>query len=119
MKNRVGRECFGRGREGLLCMPPTQAFEGWAGRKPRERAELLREAYPADHARRRALLGKLITLENGKALSDSRGQGGLRGRTLPVVRGRSLSATSAIFRLRRRRARASLRSTSRPALPCW
>ncbi len=45
----------------------------WAGRKPRERAEILRKAYEliiADAER----LAKLITLENGKALSDSRGE---------------------------------------------
>ncbi len=44
----------------------------WAGRKPRERAEILRKAFEliiADAER----LAKLITLENGKALSDSRG----------------------------------------------
>src|SRR6266446_4878032 len=49
------------------------AFEGWAGRKPRERAEILRKAYEVimGEAER---LAKLITLENGKALSDSRGE---------------------------------------------
>src|SRR5262250_455863 len=49
------------------------AFEGWAGRKPRERAEVLRKAYEVimGEAER---LAKLITLENGKALSDSRGE---------------------------------------------
>ena len=49
------------------------AFKDWAGRKPRERAEILRKAYEliiADAER----LAKLITLENGKALSDSRGE---------------------------------------------
>src|SRR6201995_3372758 len=49
------------------------AFEGWAGRKPRERGEILRKAYEVimSEAER---LAKLITLENGKALSDSRGE---------------------------------------------
>ena len=49
------------------------AFEGWAGRKPRERAEILRKAYEViiGEAER---LAKLITLENGKALGDSRGE---------------------------------------------
>jgi succinate-semialdehyde dehydrogenase/glutarate-semialdehyde dehydrogenase len=49
------------------------AFAGWAGRKPRERAEVLRKAYEVimGEAER---LAKLITLENGKALSDSRGE---------------------------------------------
>ena len=49
------------------------AMADWAGRKPRERAEILRKAYEliiADAER----LAKLITLENGKALSDSRGE---------------------------------------------
>jgi succinate-semialdehyde dehydrogenase/glutarate-semialdehyde dehydrogenase len=49
------------------------AFADWAGRKPRERSEILRKAYEliiADAER----LAKLITLENGKALSDSRGE---------------------------------------------
>src|SRR5690242_10071577 len=49
------------------------AFEGWAGRKPRERAEILRKAY--DLIMRDAeRFAKLITLENGKALPDSRGE---------------------------------------------
>src|SRR5215471_6790008 len=49
------------------------AFDGWAGRKPRERAEILRKAYEVimGEAER---LAKLITLENGKALADSRGE---------------------------------------------
>jgi succinate-semialdehyde dehydrogenase/glutarate-semialdehyde dehydrogenase len=49
------------------------AFPGWAARKPRERAEILRKAYELiiKEAERFA---KLITLENGKALSDSRGE---------------------------------------------
>ena len=49
------------------------AFEGWAGRKPRERGEILRKCY--DLIMRDAeRFAKLITLENGKALSDSRGE---------------------------------------------
>ena len=49
------------------------AFEGWAGRKPRERAEILRKAYELI-MRDAERLAKLITIENGKALSDSRGE---------------------------------------------
>src|SRR6201995_2469056 len=49
------------------------AFDGWAGRKPRERAEILRKAYEVIMAQSERL-AKLITLENGKALSDSRGE---------------------------------------------
>jgi len=49
------------------------AFAAWGAKKPRERAEILRKAY--DLIMRDAeRLAKLITLENGKALSDSRGE---------------------------------------------
>src|SRR4029079_17564624 len=42
------------------------AFAGWAGKKPRERGEILRKAY--DLIMRDAeRLAKLITIENGKA----------------------------------------------------
>ena len=50
-----------------------EAFEGWAGRKPRERAEILRKAYELI-MRDAERFAKLITLENGKALPDSRGE---------------------------------------------
>lgn len=49
------------------------ALAGWAARKPRERAEILRRAYElimGDAER----FAKLITVENGKSLSDSRGE---------------------------------------------
>src|SRR5262249_24300617 len=46
------------------------AFEGWAGRRPRDRAEVLRKAYEIIMAEAERL-AKLITLGNGKALSDS------------------------------------------------
>jgi succinate-semialdehyde dehydrogenase / glutarate-semialdehyde dehydrogenase len=49
------------------------AFEGWAGKKPRERAEILRKSYELI-MRDAERLARLITLENGKALSDSRGE---------------------------------------------
>jgi succinate-semialdehyde dehydrogenase/glutarate-semialdehyde dehydrogenase len=49
------------------------AFEGWAKKKPRERAEILRKAYELI-MRDAERLAKLITIENGKALSDSRGE---------------------------------------------
>src|SRR3974377_1361265 len=49
------------------------AFEGWAARKPRERAEILRKAYELI-MRDAERFAKLITLENGKALPDSRGE---------------------------------------------
>ena len=54
-------------------MPREAAFAGWAGRKPRERAEILRKAYELI-MRDAERFAKLITLENGKALSDSRGE---------------------------------------------
>ena len=48
-------------------------FEPWAAKKPHERGEILRKAY--DLIMRDAeRLAKLITIENGKALSDSRGE---------------------------------------------
>ncbi|MEI2387011.1 NAD-dependent succinate-semialdehyde dehydrogenase [Breoghania sp. JC706] len=49
------------------------AFADWAGRSPRERAEILRKAWEliiADKER----FARLITLENGKPLSDARGE---------------------------------------------
>ncbi len=49
------------------------AFPGWAARKPRERAEILRKAFEII-MRDAERFAKLITLENGKALSDSRGE---------------------------------------------
>src|SRR5262245_11882817 len=49
------------------------AFEGWAARKPRERAEILRKSYELI-VRDAERLAKLITIENGKALSDSKAE---------------------------------------------
>ena len=49
------------------------AFADWAARTPRDRAEVLRKAFElmmADAER----FARLITLENGKALPDSRGE---------------------------------------------
>jgi succinate-semialdehyde dehydrogenase/glutarate-semialdehyde dehydrogenase len=51
----------------------SDAFPGWAGRKPRERAEILRKSFELI-MRDAERLAKLITIENGKALSDSRGE---------------------------------------------
>jgi len=51
----------------------SAAFPGWAAKKPRERAEVLRKAYELI-IRDAERLAKLITIENGKALSDSRGE---------------------------------------------
>jgi succinate-semialdehyde dehydrogenase / glutarate-semialdehyde dehydrogenase len=49
------------------------ALAEWGARKPRERAEILRKSYELI-MRDAERLAKLITLENGKALSDSRGE---------------------------------------------
>jgi len=49
------------------------AFADWAARKPRERGEILRKCYELI-MRDAERFAKLITLENGKALPDSRGE---------------------------------------------
>src|SRR5689334_12260006 len=49
------------------------AFEAWAAKKPRERGEILRKAYELI-VRDAERFAKLITIENGKALSDSKGE---------------------------------------------
>jgi succinate-semialdehyde dehydrogenase/glutarate-semialdehyde dehydrogenase len=51
----------------------SDAFGDWAGRKPRERAEILRKAFELI-IRDAERFAKLITIENGKALPDSRGE---------------------------------------------
>src|SRR5205807_1682560 len=51
----------------------SDAFAGWAGRKPRERAEILRKSFELI-MRDAERLAKLITIENGKALSDAKGE---------------------------------------------
>jgi len=51
----------------------SSAFAGWAGRKPRERAEILRKAYELI-IRQAERFARLITLENGKALPDARAE---------------------------------------------
>src|SRR6267378_1637383 len=51
----------------------SAAFPAWAGKKPRERAEILRKSFELI-MRDAERIAKLITIENGKALSDSRGE---------------------------------------------
>jgi succinate-semialdehyde dehydrogenase/glutarate-semialdehyde dehydrogenase len=51
----------------------ANAFPAWAAKKPRERGEILRKAFELI-IRDAERLAKLITIENGKALSDSRGE---------------------------------------------
>jgi succinate-semialdehyde dehydrogenase/glutarate-semialdehyde dehydrogenase len=50
-----------------------KAFPAWAALKPRERGEILRKAFDLIIAQKEEL-ARLITLENGKALPDSRGE---------------------------------------------
>jgi succinate-semialdehyde dehydrogenase/glutarate-semialdehyde dehydrogenase len=51
----------------------SDAFPAWAAKKPRERAEILRKSFEL-MMRDAERLAKLITIENGKALADSRGE---------------------------------------------
>jgi succinate-semialdehyde dehydrogenase / glutarate-semialdehyde dehydrogenase len=51
----------------------SAAFPGWAGKKPRERGEILRKSFELI-MRDAERLAKLITIENGKALADSRSE---------------------------------------------
>src|SRR3977135_46899 len=53
--------------------PAQEPFAGWAAKKPRERAEILRKAFELI-VRDAERFAKLITIENGKALSDSKGE---------------------------------------------
>ncbi|MGQ7793872.1 NAD-dependent succinate-semialdehyde dehydrogenase [Faunimonas sp. B44] len=50
-----------------------QAFAGWAALKPRERGEVLRKAFELIIAQKEEL-ARLVTMENGKALPDSRAE---------------------------------------------
>lgn len=49
------------------------AFPAWAAKKPRERGEILRKAFEII-MRDAERFAKIITLENGKSLTDSRGE---------------------------------------------
>jgi succinate-semialdehyde dehydrogenase / glutarate-semialdehyde dehydrogenase len=51
----------------------SAAMEGWAAKKPRERAEVLRKAFDLI-LRDTERFAKLMTIENGKALADSRAE---------------------------------------------
>jgi len=50
-----------------------QAFRGWAARPPRERAEILRQAFEL-MIRDRDKLAELMVRENGKTLAEARGE---------------------------------------------
>ena len=62
------------------------AFPAWAAKKPRERGEILRKAYRADHARRRTAREAHHHRERQGVVGFAR-RGGLRRRILPLVRG--------------------------------
>jgi succinate-semialdehyde dehydrogenase/glutarate-semialdehyde dehydrogenase len=51
----------------------SAAMQGWAAKKPRERAEVLRKAFELI-IRDTERFAKLMTIENGKALADSRAE---------------------------------------------
>ncbi|QRM32408.1 NAD-dependent succinate-semialdehyde dehydrogenase [Microvirga sp. VF16] len=60
--------------DGLLALDAAQiAFHDWAHRKPRERAEILRKAFELIIDQKEEL-ARLVTIENGKALPDSRAE---------------------------------------------
>ena len=96
----------------------SDAFAGWAARKPRERAEILRKSYELI-MRDAERLAKLITIENGKALSGFPRRGCLCRRVLPLVRGGSGAQHRRGFARARLPAPASSFITSRPASRCW
>ncbi|HUC60382.1 MAG TPA: NAD-dependent succinate-semialdehyde dehydrogenase [Alphaproteobacteria bacterium] len=51
----------------------AKAFDGWAARSPRERGEILRKCFELFSAKKE-YFARLMTLENGKALVDSRAE---------------------------------------------
>src|SRR5688572_11375728 len=60
--------------DGMAALDAAEkAFSAWAALKPRERGEILRKAFELIMARNEEL-ARLITMENGKALPDSRGE---------------------------------------------
>ncbi len=87
-------------------------------KKPRERGEILRKAYELI-MRDAERLAKLITLENGKALSDSRGEVAYAAEFFRWYAEEARAQYRPERRWRRRPARASSCITSRPASPCW
>jgi succinate-semialdehyde dehydrogenase/glutarate-semialdehyde dehydrogenase len=60
--------------DGMTALDAAEkAFPAWAALKPRERGEILRKAFELIMAQKEEL-ARLITMENGKALPDSRGE---------------------------------------------
>jgi succinate-semialdehyde dehydrogenase/glutarate-semialdehyde dehydrogenase len=73
-ENKVASVASATVEDAMAALDAAQAaFPGWAGKKARERAEILRKSYELI-MRDAERLAKLITIENGKALSDSRGE---------------------------------------------
>jgi len=73
-ENKVASVASATIEDAMAALDAAQAaFPGWAGKKPRERAEILRKSFELI-MRDAERLAKLITIENGKALSDSRGE---------------------------------------------
>lgn len=61
-------------QDGLLALDCAQAaFAEWSNRRPRERAEVLRRAFELIIEQKEPL-ARLVTIENGKALADSRAE---------------------------------------------
>ena len=94
------------------------AFAGWAAKKPRERGEILRKAFELI-MRDAERLAKLITLENGKALPDSRAEVAYAAEFFRWYAEEARAQYRRTCAWRRPRARAFLFSTSPPASPCW
>ncbi|MYZ50108.1 NAD-dependent succinate-semialdehyde dehydrogenase [Propylenella binzhouense] len=60
--------------DGMAALDAAEkAFPAWAGLKPRERGEVLRKAFELIMAQKEEL-ARLVTMENGKALPDSRAE---------------------------------------------
>jgi len=60
--------------DGMAALDAAEkAFPDWAAKKPRERGEVLRKAFELIMAQQEEL-ARLITMENGKALPDSRSE---------------------------------------------
>jgi len=89
------------------------AFGGWAARKPRERAEVLRKAFELFSARLEEF-AELITLENGKARADAMGEAAY---SAEFFRWYAEEAVRAEWR--RPLAPAYWSSRSRPGWRCW
>ena len=73
-----------------------EAGREWAGRVPRERAEVLRRAWEL-LCENRQTIAEYIVRENGKALPDAYGETDYANEFLPLVMPRRRSATTARY----------------------